>query len=131
MSETTTNNARDSLLESLVLYTRLFHKPFTAESLLAGLPVNETLRENVLFSKDKSKSLFSRAAARAGLVTTIIQRPIADILDIQLPVILMLSHDNSCILESFSEDRQQAKIIYSSDEASQEWVDVSKLENEY
>jgi ATP-binding cassette subfamily C protein LapB len=131
MSEVSTNNVRDSLLESLVLYTRLFHKPFTAESLLSGLPVNETLRENVLFSKDKSKSLFSRAAARAGLVTTIIQRPIADILDIQLPVILMLSHDNNCILESFSEDRKQAKIIYAGEDAAQEWVDVEKLESEY
>lgn len=29
----------DNLLDSLVLYTRLFHKPFSAELLLQGLPL--------------------------------------------------------------------------------------------
>jgi ATP-binding cassette, subfamily C, bacterial LapB len=122
---------RDSLLESLVLYTRLFHKPFSAESLLYGLPIDTNISDQVLFSKDKSKSLFSRAAARAGLKTKLIERPINEILELQLPVILILSNHNSCILESFSDDKTQAKIIYAGDNALQEWVDVDKLEKEY
>ncbi|MEJ5168129.1 MAG: type I secretion system permease/ATPase, partial [Arcobacteraceae bacterium] len=84
---------KDSLLESLVLYTKLFHKPFSAESLLSGLPMDANLTDQVLFSKSSSKSLFSRAAARAGLKTTLIERQIKDILQLQLPVILILSND--------------------------------------
>ncbi|QOG11369.1 type I secretion system permease/ATPase [Arcobacter sp. FWKO B] len=122
---------KDSLLESLVLYTKLFHKPYSEDSLLAGLPIDANLTDQVLFSKSSSKSLFSRAAARAGLKTTLIERPICDILELQLPVILILSNDNSCILESFSSDRQKAKIVFAGDEALQEWVDVDKLEKEY
>ena len=87
----------DNLLDSLVLYTRLFHKPFSAESLLQGLPLGNNEADQLLFSKNSSKSMFSRAAARAGLKTTIVEKPIKDILNIQLPVILLLSNENSCI----------------------------------
>ncbi|WP_121628727.1 type I secretion system permease/ATPase [Poseidonibacter antarcticus] len=122
----------DTLLESLVLYTRLFHKPFSSESLLSGLPMDTNLSSPMLFSKTNSKSLFSRAASRAGLKTTIIQRSIKDILALQLPVILLLSNGNSCILENFSDDKTKAKIIFAGvEEPLEEWIDVDKLEEEY
>jgi len=123
---------KDSLLDSLVLYTRLFHKPFSAESLLQGLPMGWNEVDQLLFSKNSSKSMFSRAAARAGLKTTIIEKPIKDILSLQLPVILLLSNENSCILDSFNEDKTKAKIIFSGlDDPLEEWVDVENLEKEY
>jgi len=78
----------DTLLESLVLYTRLFHKPFSSESLLSGLPMDTNLSSPMLFSKTNSKSLFSRAASRAGLKTTIIQRSIKDILAYQMGIVV-------------------------------------------
>jgi len=122
----------DTLLESLVLYTRLFHKPFSKESLLSGLPIDVNLTEQALFSQNNSKSLFSRAAFRAGLKTTIIERKVDEILQLQLPVILVLSNKNSCILESFNEDKTKAKIIFSSvEEPLEEWVDIKTLESEY
>lgn len=122
---------KDSLLESLVLYTRLFHKPFSCESLLSGLPTSTNLTDQMLFSKTNSKSLFSRAALRAGLKTTIIEKSIKNILSLQLPVILFLSNENSCILESFNEDKTKAKIIFASDEPLEEWIEIDKLEDEY
>ena len=122
---------RDTLLESLVLYTRLFHKPFSSESLLSGLPISSNLTNQILFSKTNSKSLFSRAALRAGLKTTIIEKPIRNILSLQLPVILILSNENSCILESFNEDKTKAKIIFAADEPLEEWIEIDKLEDEY
>jgi len=127
-----TSKTKDTLLESLVLYTRLFHKPFSSESLLLGLPVDANLSSPILFSKTNSKSLFSRAASRAGLKTTIIERSIKDILSLQLPVILLLSNGNSCILESFSADKTEAKIIFAGvEEPLEEWISVDKLEEEY
>jgi ATP-binding cassette subfamily C protein LapB len=123
---------KDSLLESLVLFTKLYHKPFSADALMNGLPVNKNLNDNLLFSKENKKSLFSRAASKAGLKTTLIEKKIEDILQLQLPVILILSKDNSCILESFNEDKTKAKIIFPSDsEGSFEWVDINSLEDEY
>ena len=123
---------KDTLLESLVLYTRLFHKPFSSESLLSGLPIGVNLTDQMLFSKTNSKSLFSRAATRAGLKTIIIEKPIKDFLNLQLPVILLLSNENSCILESFNEDKTKAKIIFVGiDEPLEEWIEIDKLEQEY
>jgi len=126
------SNKKDSLLESLVLYTKLYHKAYSQESLMAGLPSSHLNNDNLLFTKEKSKSLFSRAAQRAGLKSSLVQRPITEILQLQLPVILLLSHKNSCILEDFSSDKKMAKIVYSNDEeAVEEWIEVEKLEKEY
>lgn len=122
---------KDSLLESLVLYTKLFHKSYSKESLLSGLPIDANVSGESLFSHKSSKSLFSRAAARAGLKTMLIARPINEILELQLPLILILSKENSCILVAFSQDRRQAKIIFPGDEALEQWVDVQTLEEEY
>ena len=118
----------DSLLEVFVIYTKLFHKPYTKEALLTGLPIHS---DQKLFSKGKSKSLFSRVAARAGLKSTLIKRPIEEMLSLHLPIILLLSNDNVCILEKFSEDRTEAKIIYPEGDGLEQWLSVKDLEKEY
>jgi len=128
MNQHTITTNEDSLLDVFVIFTKLFHKPFTKESLLAGLPIHG---DQKLFSKGKSKSLFSRVAARAGLKSTLIKRPIEDILSLHLPIILLLSNDNVCILEKFSDDKTQAKIIYPEGEGLEQWLDVHELEKEY
>ncbi|MEO1953576.1 MAG: type I secretion system permease/ATPase, partial [Campylobacterales bacterium] len=123
----------DSLLKALVLYTKLYHRPFSPEALLYGLPLNDKEGGAKLFSMDpkSKKALFSRVAARAGLKSTLIRRNIADILELHLPMILLLSNGNSCILETFSEDKTKAKIIFPDGDGSEEWVSVEDLEKEY
>jgi len=118
----------DTLLDVFVLYTKLFHKPFTKEALLSGLPIHNAQK---LFSKDSSKSLFSRVAQRAGLKSVLVKKSISDILSLHLPVILLLSNDNACILEEFNEDKTQAKIIYAEGDGLVQWLDVNDLEKEY
>jgi len=122
---------QDSLLDALVLYTKLFHKPFTHEALMHGLPVEKTKSGSKLFSINGSKSLFSRVAARAGLKSTLIKRPINQMLQLQLPMILLLSNDYTCILESISPDRKTVKIIYPDGDGMEQWIDIEKLESEY
>ena len=128
MNKDTISISEDSLLEVFVLFTKLFHKPFTKEALLAGLPINEAQK---LFSTQGSKSLFSRVAARAGLKSILVKRSIEDMLSLHLPVILLLSNDNVCILEEFNEDRTQAKIIYAEGDGLEQWLSVEDLEKEY
>ncbi|MBA1432762.1 MAG: type I secretion system permease/ATPase, partial [Epsilonproteobacteria bacterium] len=83
------------------------------------------------FSKESSKSLFSRVAARAGLKSTLIKRSIEDMLSLHLPAILLLSNDNACILEKFNDDKTEAKIIYPEGDGLEQWVSIHDLENEY
>jgi len=118
----------DHLLDALVLYTKLFHKPFSEESLLSGLPMHDS---QGIFSKDSSKSLFSRIAARAGLKSTLVKKELDQILTLHLPMILLLSNENVCILEDFNSERTKAKIIYPDGDGLQEWVDVSDLNEVY
>ena len=128
MNQHTITVPEDTLLDVFILFTKLFHKPYTKEALLSGLPIHENQK---LFSKGSPKSLFSRVAARAGLKTTLIKRPIKEILSLHLPMILLLSNENVCILEQFNEDRTEAKIIYPEGDGLEQWLKIEDLEAEY
>jgi len=121
----------DALLQCLVLFTQLYHKPFTAEALMAGLPSAPWGGALRLFSLKSSKSLFSRAASRAGLKSTLVNRKLSDISALQLPMILLLEHSHACILDSISADRKSCKIILPAEEAIEETVPMDVLETEY
>ena len=129
--ESAANLKMDSLMESLVLYTKLYHKPFSAEALSAGLPIEPGQESPELFSINSAKGLFSRAASRAGLKSSLIKRPLDQISPLQLPIILLLSNQGTCILEAFNEDRTEAKIIMPSDNPIEQWVDMDTLLNEH
>jgi ATP-binding cassette subfamily C protein LapB len=129
---TSADNLRmDALLDCLVLFTKLYHKPFSAEALTAGLPIEPGAEAPELFSINNAKGLFSRAAGRAGLKSSIIRRPLSQISKLQLPMIVLLSNQSACILDSFSKDGEQAKIIMPAEEAIEQWVDIEDLEDEY
>lgn len=121
----------DPLLQCLVLFTKLYHKPYSAEALMAGLPISPSEKKLRLFSLKESKSLFSRAASRAGLKSTLVHRSLGDISPLQLPMILVLENSQACILDSISDDRQTYKIILPAEEAVEENVSFEKLEKEY
>ena len=132
MLATDTENLRmDALLDCLVLFTKLYHKPFSAEALTAGLPIVPGDEAPELFSIDNAKGLFSRAAERAGLKSSIVRRPLSQISPLQLPMIILLSNQGACILDKFCEDGTQAKIIMPAEEAIEQWVDLDVLTDEY
>jgi ATP-binding cassette subfamily C protein LapB len=129
---TNADNLRmDALLDCLVLFTKLYHKPFSAEALTAGLPVEPGADSPELFSINNAKGLFSRAAERAGLKSSLIRRPLSQISPLQLPMIILLSNQSACILDRFSEDGSQAKIIMPAEDIIEQWVDVEDLVDEY
>ncbi len=129
---TSADNLRmDALLDCLVLFTKLYHKPFSAEALTAGLPIEPGKESPELFSINKAKGLFSRAAEKAGLKSSLIRRPLSQISPLQLPMIVLLSNQSACILDRFSDDGTQVKIIMPAEEAIESWVDTEDLEDEY
>lgn len=121
----------DPLLQCLVLFTKLYHKPYTAEALIAGLPLDPKSDRTHLYSLKSSKALFSRAASIAGLKSTLVSRKLSDISPLQLPMVLLLNNSNACILDSISEDRKTYKVVLPADEAVEETISVEKLEEEY
>lgn len=132
MKEQYTEETLDSLLESLVTYTKFYHKPFSRESLVHDLPIENGKFSPELFSLDSSKGLFSRAAENAGLKTKFIKKNLEDISSLQLPIILLMINSTSCILDSFSEDRKKVKLISEiANEIVEEWHDIENINREY
>lgn len=121
----------DPLLQCLVLFTHIYHKPYSAEVLMAGLPVSPFGGALQLFNLKSSKGLFARAASRAGLKSTLVHRHLRDISPLQLPMILLLENNSACILDSFSSDLKTCKVILPAEEAVEEIVPVEVLEKEY
>ncbi|MEA3498706.1 MAG: type I secretion system permease/ATPase [Campylobacterota bacterium] len=122
----------ESLLDCLVIYTKVYHKPFSKEALVVNLPVEQGKDTPDLFTIGHSKGLFSRAAEHAGLKTKIIQRKLSEISPLQLPLILVLKDHKACILDSFSDDKSQLKIVTTFDnEIVETWHDIEQIEHEY
>lgn len=122
----------ESLLDCLVVYTKLYHKPFSKEALIVDLPVERGKGTPDLFTVKDSKALFSRAAERAGLKTKIIERNLNEISPLQLPLILVLKDRKACILDSFSEDRKKLKIINAfKNDIVETWYDIDDINKEY
>lgn len=85
----------DPLLNCLVVLTKLSNKPFSPDSLVAGLP----LVENRL-----TPELFLRAAWRGGLSAKIVTRKLEEIPELVFPVVLLLKDKQACVLVSKSHD---------------------------
>jgi len=109
---------KSSLLDSLVIFSKLYGKRYSAEVLSEGLPIKEGESSPKLFTvkSNDSRGLFGRAAKRAGFKTNISKIDMKNISNLVLPCIILLKTDdpdevNSCILESFDEARENAYII--------------------
>lgn len=121
----------NALLECLVLFTKLYHKPHNAETLIAGLPVEQSHTAPELFSLKSSKSLFSRAAKRAGLSSRLVKKSLDDISPLVLPAILVLKNERACILESIDLEEKTADIILPETGEAVSTVSLKDLEKEY
>lgn len=97
-------SSHNELLECLVIFTKLMNNPYTAEALTAGLPTNKDgVVELFSVSSKGSKSLFSRAASRAGLSTSVVKKNLSEISPLLMPCILMLKDEKACILHSIKD----------------------------
>ena len=121
----------DPLLACLVIFTKIHHRPFSVEALTHGLPLSEGESTPSLFSNERSKSLFSRAAKRAGFSAKLVERPLEGISSLVLPVILLLKEGDACVLEEIDRQNSRAKIIIPELPDAEEWISLEKLESLY
>ena len=90
-----------ALLECLLLVANAHHITCTRESLTAGLPLE---------AHQLTPALFSRAAKRAGLVSKIAQRDLAQLNKALFPAVLLLQDNQACVLLSL--DGEVAQVLY-------------------
>lgn len=124
------NTKTDELLDCLVILTKLYNNPYSAEALTAGLPYDKNLGGIELFSKNNKKSLFSRAAKRAGFASTLVKKDLKNIPNLVLPCILMLKNQRACILQSFCDD-DKLSIIFPGFDGAATLVSRKDIEEEY
>jgi len=121
----------DPLLECLVIFAKLHHRPISVEALISGLPVKPGADGPELFSIDNPKGLFSRVAARAGFASRLIHRELDSLSRLLLPCILVLKNGNACILESIDRKNKRAKVIFPDIGEGEEWLELERLKQEY
>lgn len=110
---------KDPLLHSLIIITKLHHKPFSANSLTAGLP---------LVKYKLNLELLPRAAARAGYNTRVVPCSLENIDNNVLPAILLDNNNQPFILEKIT-DKQEYHIIDLKDGPS--IISMSELQGIY
>jgi ATP-binding cassette subfamily C protein LapB len=93
----------DPLLDSLLDVARIHGRPSTRAALSAGLPLQ---------NGRLTPSLVARAANRAGLNCKIVRRELFRIDAVQLPAILLLKGDESCVLLGWDEQNGQAQVLF-------------------
>lgn len=85
----------DPLTSCLVILTRLYHHPFSAQTLTAGLP---------LVDARLTPELFVRAAARANLTARVVKRNLKQISVLTLPAVLLLKNGQACVVTARDKD---------------------------
>lgn len=111
----------DPLANCLVLLTRLQHRPFSLQSLTAGLPLE---------SSRLTPELFVRAAARADISARVVKRALDQISSLTLPAVLLLKDGQACLLIE-KIDNKHAKIIIPEADAGEEEILIEQLSDLY
>ncbi|WP_111638539.1 type I secretion system permease/ATPase [Marinomonas shanghaiensis] len=90
------------LLDCLVLLSKYFHNPYTADGIAAGLPITDN---------DMTPALFQRAAQRIGISSRFVKRSLKKIPEMVLPTVLLLKDQQACILLEVDKVQGVVKIL--------------------
>lgn len=127
----------DPILDCLAIFCKMSGRPYSKESLIAGLPVESNRNTPILFSKYSSKSLFSRAASKAGFKTRVLKSKLEDINPLVLPCIILLHGKDpkdelrACILLGFDDELEHARILLPEAEDVESTVSIEELKKYY
>ena len=120
-----------TLINALMSMVEMYHIDVTREFILSGLPVDP--QEPKLFEQDpkKSRSLFTRAAEKAGFKSSLERKSLKKIPAEILPCILLLKDDRACVLLDFDKDMKYAQVLISGKIKHEGWISIEDLEQEY
>ena len=92
----------DPLLECLKHVAGHFDRPFSAASVLAGLPIRD---------ERLSIDLFERAAERIGLHARVLRRQVSDVSGLVLPAIVPLRNGDACVITQMA-GRRSCRVVF-------------------
>lgn len=120
-----------SLINALMAMTEIYHIDVTREFVLSGLPVDP--KNPILYDPNpkNSRSLFTRAAEKAGFKSRLEKKSLRKIPSEILPCILLLGDNRSCILLDFDKDMEYANVLIPGKVTQEGWIRIKDLENEY
>ena len=95
--------ANDELLECLQTLALYHDRSATAESLTAGLPLEQG---------KLTPSVFPRAAARAGLSARLVRERLVQLNPALFPVVLLLEPGRACVLVALDLEARRARVIF-------------------
>lgn len=127
-------NKENSILDALTIFCKINGRPYSKESLIAGLPVENGRNTPVLFSKRDSKALFSRAASKAGFKTKILKTKLNNLNPLTLPCILLIDNNKkadeleACILLGFDDEFKNVRLILPEASDVENLVPIEELE---
>ena len=110
------------LLDCLVLISKYFGNPYTADAIRTGLPITDDLL---------TPEMFQRAAKRMGIISRFVKRPFNKIPSMVLPVVLLLEDQQACVLLEVNEKEQVAKIFRPESGEGEVFVDLDNLLKAY
>lgn len=90
------------LLDCLVLLSKYFFNPHTADGIAAGLPITDNAM---------TPALFQRAAKRIGISSRFVKRSLVKIPDMVMPAVLLLKDEQACVLLSIDTSKGLATLL--------------------
>ncbi|MFT2111926.1 type I secretion system permease/ATPase [Marinomonas sp. 2405UD68-3] len=90
------------LLDCLVLVSKYFGNPYTADAIRTGLPITDDLL---------TPEMFQRASKKIGIVSRFVKRSFGKIPSMALPVVLLLDDQQACVLLEIDKKTLLAKVF--------------------
>lgn len=112
----------DTLLECLLFLSKYHERPASAESLISGLAVYNTVM---------NPRMFSQSAKRIGLISKTVRRDIKDISKLALPSVMMLGTNKSCVLLDLDLKRNEALVMMPEVSLGETKISIEELEKLY
>ena len=120
-----------TLIDSLMAMVKMNKLDVTREYILSGLPVDPQKPKLFEIDPKKSRSLFTRAAEKAGFKCSLEKKSLQKIPSEIFPCILLLQNDRSCILLDFDKDMKYAQVLIPGKIEHDGWISIKDLEREY
>lgn len=92
----------DTLLESLLFLTKYHKRPSSAESLLAGLAVHNSVM---------TPQMFKKSAKSLGLIVKGVNCPIENLSNLALPAVALFDTNKACVVLNIDINKNEITII--------------------
>mgnify|MGYP000001674159 FL=1 len=112
----------DELLQCLQAVARMHQHEISSETLTAGLPLEQG---------KLTPSVFTRAAARAGMTARIVKSRLVSLNPELFPAILLLEPGRACILNAVDVNKRVAKVVFPELNEAEVDVDLDELTSSY